>query len=191
MSFPIASLGPVLALALAPAPAPAPPEQRPPVSTEAVVRLVAGRATLVQGDEVDHLARVGRSWVARGASYLELGPGGEVEIAWNGLASLRVTGPAALEWERKPYRGPHVRVLRLKRLEVETRRGGLRLDLGQGWTLELERAALHAAHRFGGGIDVIHHGGTPIRVRSGAEAPWSLAPGARTVLSNRVRPPGS
>ena len=80
----------------------------PPPPAAAGLTVLAGRASLVQGEEVRVLTRVSKRREVRGAAYAEVGVLGEIELSWPGSASLRVRGPAAFEWTPKG----EVRVLR-------------------------------------------------------------------------------
>ena len=162
-----------------------------------VVDLYAGRGRLLQGEQVRTLTRFHSRVEVRGPAYVELGPGGELELAWRGRSSLRVHGPAALEWhpprpagEGRPATAEVTSLLRFKRLEAEVRRGGQVLHLPQGWTVRLGRAALHAAESATGELTLLHRGGAEAVVsRPGSEdaAPVKLGTGQAL----RLPPAGS
>src|SRR5262245_5506438 len=132
----------------------------PPLVTLAVL---AGRATVVQGEEARTWTRATGRRAVEGQAYVEVGPGGEIELAWPGSASVRARGPAALEWD--PARD--VRVLRSLGLEAEARRGVLALSLPLGWRGRLEQAALGVQELPSGDLLVEHRGGKPLCLERG------------------------
>ena len=139
---------------------------RPPV--EVVLKVLSGRASLVQGEKVETLTRVGGAREIAGKAYLELGTGSELELAWPGLSSVRLTGPAALEWT-PPGADPmriKLRLLRFDRLEAEVRRGSYVLDLPQAWSLDLGRGAISIEERPQGDLVITHRGGEDAKLRS-------------------------
>ncbi|MEM7309246.1 MAG: hypothetical protein AAF682_21355 [Planctomycetota bacterium] len=142
---------------------------RPPA--ESMLRIHRGGVWLVRGESIERLTRVDGSRRVEGAAYIELGAGGEIELAWPGLASLRVTGPAALEWTPSasaPNEGA-VQLYRFRRLEAEVRRGRRDLRLPQGWNLSLARGAVHAEERVTGDVLVHHRGGADAHLTSRAQ----------------------
>jgi hypothetical protein len=148
----------------------------PPVFARLAVH--AGRATLVQGEAIAILTRVSARRDVRGEAYVEIGVLGELELAWPGAASLRVSGPAALEW------GPSgdLRVLRAARLELEVRRGVRAVDLPGGWAVDVGRGAIGAAERATGDWLVENRGGADVAVRRDGDAAGAIASGGRALL---------
>jgi len=133
---------------------------------------------------------------AGGGAYLELGVGSEVEVSWPGRASLRVRGPASLDWSEADPLRPALRIASLGSLELEVRRGGPTLDLPGGWRLEAAGGALGVVET-GAALELSHHGGAALRVRSWLAGPtgagsagnaggWVL-PGARVRLPPLAR----
>ena len=154
----------------------APPTDEPPAlppASPAVVRVLSGRMSLVQGETIRTRTKGSAPLRVEGGAYLECGPASEVEISWRGRCSLRIRGSAALEWEAAPGdpATPHLRVVRSTRLDVEVRRGGMELDLPHGWTMEVERAVLGLRELPDGTLEIRHHGGRSVRVRSRVPRP--------------------
>ena len=154
----------------------------------AVVRVLSGRATLVHGEEVEVLSRRSRSRRIEGAVYAECGPDAELDIAWRGLSSLRAEGTTAVEWEIAPATpdDPAVCLVRLATLDVEVRRGTMTIELPGAWVLAVERSAVQL-RECGGRLEILHHGGQAVRVRSlvprpGEEWPREVVSGERVYL---------
>jgi hypothetical protein len=179
----VRSLALALLLALSPAALTADGEGRvtPPVE----VRVVEGRATLLQGREVVSRTPAQGSWTIEGALELELGPGSEIEVLWRGRGSLRARGPAALSLPDSSARPlePRVELLFAGAVELEVRRGTLVAGLGDAGELELARCAVALAELPSGGWDFLHRGGDAVRHRKTGEAvARKLRSGARARL---------
>ena len=169
------------ALAGAPAASPAPPV-RPSLPSfdpapwaaqgPARVSVSRGRAMLVRGEDVRILVRDSEPVSVAGSAYVELGSRARAEIAFPGRGSLRVEGPAALEWS-PAGRGetPVVELERFERLEVEVRGERFRLELPQAWAFDVRRAALALESLPSGALVVHHHGGDGVRVLSRVPRP--------------------
>lgn len=131
------------------------------------VRVLRGRARLAQEESVRTLTPPDGPGSGAGEAALGLGSGAAVEVAWRALGSMRLAGPAEVEWGTAPETGElEVIVGAAAALEVEARRSSLRLELAHGWRLEVAQAALQIAEDPHGGWVVRHHGGAPARVRS-------------------------
>src|SRR6185503_16219608 len=76
-----------------------------------------GRVRLALDGSVE-LVRPGRAIEVPSAAHLEAGAGASACVSWSGVASLRATGPLALEWG---IDGSMVRLLELGRIEIEMR----------------------------------------------------------------------
>jgi len=129
--------------------------------------------SLVEGETIHTRTKGSAPLRVEGGAYLECGPTAEVEIAWRGRGSLRITGSASLEWEGSPEDpdAPLVRVVSFTGLDVEVRRGGMELDLPHGWNVELERAVLGLRELPDATLEIRHHGGRSVRVRSRVPRP--------------------
>ncbi|MEW6072733.1 MAG: hypothetical protein AB1726_09105 [Planctomycetota bacterium] len=149
------------------------PEGGGPPLPSAEVQVSSGRLTVVQGEEIETLVPGRPPRILAGPAYLEASPGAAVEIVWRGLASLRLSGRAQLEWEIEPAapEEPIVRVARAASLEVEARRGTVHLELPAAWALAVRGAALGLSVRAGGAVLVSHHGGAEVRVLSRVPRP--------------------
>ena len=131
------------------------------------LRVLHGRARLAQGQEVRTLSASDEPYRGRGEAALGLGSEGLAELSWRSRASLRLTGPAELEWSTLDGAGDlQILVGAAGTLDLEARRGGVRLELSQGWRLEVGEAALQISQEPQGGWSVRHHGGRAVRVRS-------------------------
>jgi hypothetical protein len=139
----------------------------------ASLRVEAGRATLVQGEQIVILTRGAAARSVRGQATLEIGAGGEVELSFPGSASLWLEGPALLEWDwsERASERPHVWLERLRALELEVRRGELLLDLPHGFLAHVGRAALRVEESAGEVLVLRHHGGDEIAIASRVPRP--------------------
>ena len=155
----------------------------PPPSVALTV--LAGRAALVQGEAVCTLTRASGRRSVQGDAYAELGPGGDLELAWPGSATLRAKGPAALEW------GPtdRVRALRAERLELEVRRGSRTLALPLEWEARLARAAISVEELATGELLIEHRGGEPVELARGADVRQPLTSGSKLRLTGKAEAP--
>jgi len=165
---------------------PAPPPRRP---AAAVVRVLRGRLTVIQGEEIRVHTPGGSAFTLEGPAYAECGPGADVQVMWRGLSSLRLRGSGALEWEvpAATPEEPTVRIARLTTVDVEVRRGVLHFELPEGWAMKPEAAALVLQARPAGALEVHHHGGRPVRIlsrvpRPDVDWPRRLESGARALL---------
>jgi hypothetical protein len=156
-------------------------KELPPPPAAAALTVRAGRASLVQGEDVRVLTRASKPRAVRGEAYAEVAVLAEVELSWPGSASLRVRGPAALEWTPDG----DVRVLRAERLELEVRRGVRRLALPGGWSLAVERGAIGAGETPSGDWRVEHRGGSAVPLAKDGEPAGALQGGARVRLPGR------
>ena len=105
----------------------------------------------------------GFGWEAssrRQSGYLELGPAARIELAWSGLASAQVLGPAAVEWTLDKNGAPSLFVWRADRIELDVRRGGFSLNYAGRVAVDCGRGAL-SLREVGGGLRVRQHGGEP------------------------------
>ena len=160
----------------------------PPRAEPALVRVLSGRVTLVEGEEIRSLSRGSAPRRVVGPAFLEGGPGSEFELSAPGMVSLRLYGPTRLEWN--PERGsplePFFHLDRVGRLELEVRRGRPTLLLPQAWKLRLRGGAIQVRELSSGELVVRHHGGAAVDVESlvkrpGA-APHSILAGQRVRL---------
>jgi len=142
-------------------------EARAEVAVAARVSVLRGRAMLVRGEDVRILVRDSEPATVPGSAHLELGSRAQVEIAWPGRGSLRVEGPATLEWSA-PARGERsvVELERFERMEIEVRSASLLFELPQAWAFDVRRAALAVESLPSGALVVRHHGGEDVRVLS-------------------------
>jgi hypothetical protein len=178
-----------LALLLVLAPAAAPSQDGRRVTPPVEVRVVEGRATLLQGREVVSRTAAQGTRRIEGPLELELGPGSKVEILWRGRGSLRADGPAALSLPDSSARPlePRVELLFAARVELEVRRGTLVAALGEAGELELARSAVALGELPSGGWDLLHRGGDPVRHRAAGVA---VARELRSGMRARLEPAG-
>jgi len=171
---------------------------RAPAPVPVVLRIGRGRALLAEGDGPVRLATsaAGALELAEPV-FLELGVGARAEVRWPGRASLRLEGPAVVSWAPAPLdpseTGGPVRceVVQLGSAEVEVRRGGLALGFERDrWDLAVGRGALHLAGQPDGALELRHHGGKDVRVRTRVLRPPGTWP-AVVRAGARVRLPAA
>ncbi len=159
-------------------PAPPPPH----------LRLDVGEVRLVEGDTVRALdRRAGAVALAGDSARIECGAQSEFELAWRGLASATVHGPAALELECVPELGgaPRLRLEQAQRLELEVRRGTLTLELSGVGVLEVCSGALQVRARPHGAFELLNRGGAVLELRRDGAEPLSIAAGQRVRVRAR------
>jgi hypothetical protein len=144
----------------------------------AVLRVSAGTAEVVEAGRVHALApRSGAREVA-GAAWLECGPRSTLDVAWRGLASARITGPATLALGP----GRALAVERYEVLELEVRRGGLALELPELGGFELPAGVLRVRALPAGIQELTNRGGAVLELARPGGDSITLAPGARVRL---------
>lgn len=131
----------------------------PPPATGARLAVQAGSARLATAAGVIELAPGREPPTVDGAAHLQVDPRAEIELGWPRRASLRVTGPAALEWHGGDP--ATVRLLHARAAHAESRGAPLTLHLAGGWTVEPEGSLLHVEAVPGGGWRVGHDAGRP------------------------------
>ena len=152
--------------------------------TPALTHLVvnSGRATLVTDSGVHPVTQERTLEPFVGAGHLEVAPGSRVTLAWRGLCSMELEGPASLSWQ--PPRAPEglmVHTTVLNRVDLEVRKMPLRWQLPGNWRGELQSGA-YSVYSLGSGTnEFIHHAGRPVRLSwmgsSDVTAPVNLAGG--------------
>jgi hypothetical protein len=189
---------PLLVLALlagAPAAPPAAPdvlprEERRGPEEPARVHVREGRATLLwEGGrrlllEGETLADV------RGTAFLKVGAGSIAELSFRERASLRIEGPAEVEWDPPSAdEGPVWRALAFHGLDLEVRRGDAVVVLVRHrWQLQGTSGALQVTRAVGDAAKVHNRGGRAFVLRRLAEEgedpgePVVLASGERRTL---------
>ena len=131
------------------------------------VSVQRGRARLVQEEETHSLTSSDEALQGRGDAALGVGMGGRAEVAWRSRASLRIAGPAELEWGLRSAKGElQIIAGAAGGLELEARRMPVWLELSHGWRLRAREAALQIQELPTGGWSVKHHGGSAVRVLS-------------------------
>lgn len=102
--------------------------------------------------------------------YMELGVASSLELRFEGFSSLRLEGPAAFEWRpvsKKNAADMEWVVHRARKIDAELRRGQVRMIFEeQAWSLDLSKGAYHFDCLPSKEIEVVHHGGQAIRVRT-------------------------
>lgn len=138
-------------------------------------RVVAerGRVVLVRGGQPIEIVRPGRSVDVSAAAHLEVGAHAEACVSWPGVASLRLTGPLALEWGTTPGAeakvgelepGLELCVLELGRIEIELRAGRARLFLPEGWVSWFGAGAFRVEGRPRGGFEIENRAGAAVKI---------------------------
>ena len=151
---------------------------------EGQVEVMRGRAVLHEENGSKRLLGTREQFRTPDQAHLELGAGAELRLSWPGLASLRVWGPASLDWQpwkpsiQVPGREPGLawRVTEMAWADLEVRRGVHRLELPGDWSARIEQSALHLRSLPWGPIEVRHHAGQVLQML------WSGDP-------HHVRPP--
>ena len=190
MSIALACLALLLARGDGDPPSPAEPPLPPPV---ALIELRAGRASVAQRGSLAALVRGAAPLALAGRAHLSVAAGGEVDLRWSARASLRLFGPAALEWEAPGGDEPlRLSFQALGRADIEVRRGRLRLLLPQDWVADLERGSFALSACATGGAVLAQRAGAPARLfwtGSAADAPPAaiLGPGGEARLQGGRR----
>jgi hypothetical protein len=177
------------------------PGQGPPAvlpAPPARVRVLAGHATLISDRGAALLTRRSPAVEVARPCFLHVAPGGRAEVRRSGEVSLRVEGPAELEWDppRAAGAGGVWRLLQATGVDVEVRRGEERLELpSAGWGLRAGGGAFHLATLARGGVSLTHHAGAPLAAAplAGFVLPprpeRSIEPGAQELLPALERVP--
>jgi hypothetical protein len=142
-------------------------EQAAAIAPPVELRVLRGRANLLRGSEVVSRSPAAGAMSVVGPLELELGPGSQAEVLWRGRGSLRVQGPAALslaDTAAQPLE-PRVTLLFAGSIELEVRRGTVRLSVGELGELEARRSAVALAELPTGAWSVVHRGGESLRFR--------------------------
>jgi hypothetical protein len=127
-----------------------------------MIRVLAGQAQLAEGRVVRALEpRTGAVALAEETGWLETSARGTVELAWRGLASATIEGPAAFQLERSPV----LVLTRFRVAEIEVRRGKLVLELVGAGSLELAAGSLQARALPGGVLELLNRGAGELLLR--------------------------
>lgn len=141
-----------------------------------LVRVAVGEARLVETTGVRALDRRAEALALAGASaWVEAGAGAEVELVWRGLASATVRGPLSVQLERAPA----LYVADLQVLELEVRRGVLRLELAGGVRCEVGAGALQLRSLPDGVFELLNRGGTTLALQRTGQPFVRIAAGQR------------
>ncbi len=146
------------------------------------LRVIQGRAVLLEGTEVVSHSSARGPRAIEGPVQFEIGPGSQAEILWRGRMSLRVSGPAALHVPDSSTRPLETRVeiLFAAGVELEVRRGAMRAQLSDLGELEVKRSAVALGELSQGGWEILHRGGDPVRFSaSGATDAQEIRSGTR------------
>ena len=120
--------------------APAPRAEVDAWPRAATREVLEGRPRTGQAEGVVHHRPADGSREIEGPAYLEVSIASRVELGWKGAASLRIEGPAVLEW--RPGDGAMRWTLAdLRRACIEVRRGRVELALPDGWRVQLASGA--------------------------------------------------
>lgn len=143
-------------------------------SSAPVVRMTTGSGRLLAEHTVQTLdARSGAVHLAGASGRVESGAAARTELAWRGLASATITGPAAFELGREPG----LVLETCATAEVEVRRGTLALELAGLGSLELAAGAVRVRHLPDGGVELLNRGGRTLEFWLGEERPLAVGPG--------------
>ena len=138
------------------------------------LRVRRGWVSLVAGTRPERLGAHNRARFLAGSAFLSLASDSVAELRWAGRGSLRITGPAEVEWDAPRRAGDPLRVrfLSWRSIEAESRRGaGLEIVLqSEAWCVSGAAGAWQLTRGLGGRSLLRHHGGLPVQVEA-------LAPG--------------
>jgi len=119
------------------------------------VEVLAGRALWVEDHGVEQTLTGESRRLGTGRVHLEVPAGSLVRLGWEGIGSLRIEGPAALEWHWEGSR-PVWSLHEIGRIDVEVRRGEPRLWLPNGWESRLGEGALRLT-TLTSGVPLVEH----------------------------------
>ncbi len=128
-----------------------------PVAPAPRLEVLEGRA-LVFGERGFSDVPRGPYGKAGAGGYLELGPAARIELAWSGLGSAQILGPAAIEWAADAEGAPYLYIWFADRVELDVRRGTFGLNYAGRVVTDARRGAL-SLREVPGGLRVRHHGG--------------------------------
>lgn len=160
---------------------------------ETRVTLERGRALLVDEAGVGPLKRHEGTRQLEGVGHLELAPGSRASVVWPGLGSVELRGPTSISWDP----GTDAEDLRLsigvlERVDLEVRRGRVRLDLPGAWRLEAQLGVFELRSLPVGGVGVRQLAGRSCRASwvggPGISAPQWIGPGESARLCGTREP---
>jgi len=154
--------------------APAPP-------SDAQLRVDSGRVvvfSLASATELCSLTRASGPRALAGGVFVQASARSDLELRWPGKASVRLAGPAAFALET----AGRLELERFQNAELEVRRAGLQLALGNDIELTLASGALQVTSLPDGGVALLHRGGQPVEIGVRAQASRTLHPGERLRL---------
>ncbi|MSR63824.1 MAG: hypothetical protein EXS08_15470 [Planctomycetes bacterium] len=143
-----------------------------------VLRVTDGEARLGAGSDARTLDLRAGAVPLGAAAHVESRPRSQLELTWRGSASATFDGPAVFELAP----GTGLVLQRFQTVEVEVRRGPLRLEFAGLGQLELAGGALQARRLPNGVVELLNRGGTPFELRRSGVKPLVVAPGARLRL---------
>lgn len=132
----------------------------------AVVRVLEGRATVATRHGLSRLSEASPELGLSEGAHVELGLHGSTQVRWPRQMSMTIHGYSSFGVTpgRSDGPQPQVEFLFLGDVDVELRRGSLRLLLPQGWTLELGRGSTHIKELVDGRLQVLNRGGGAVQV---------------------------
>ncbi len=141
-----------------------------------LVRATAGEARLVEPRGVRALDRRTEAIALSGASgWVEAGAGSELELVWRGLASATLRGPLSVQLEREPA----LYVEELQVLELEVRRGALRLEIAGGTRCAVGAGALQLRSLPDGVFELLNRGGAVLVLERSGQPSVRIGAGQR------------
>jgi hypothetical protein len=149
-----------------------------------VLRIASGEARLGLGADARALDPRAGAVPLSDAAHVESRPRSQLELVWRGAASATLDGPASFDLAP----GPGLVLQRFETLEVEVRRGHLRLELVGLGDVELGGGALQARALPNGVVELLNRGGTAFELRrNGGEAAVGRARRAPAAADERAR----
>ncbi|HPF13481.1 MAG: hypothetical protein H6830_05345 [Planctomycetes bacterium] len=160
------------------------------------IEVKTGRAELVQHADAPKSVREGESLNLEGKSHLEVGAGSEVQITYPGSASLRVWGPASLDWQPRTgaQEGIEWHIFQVTWCDVEVRRGHHELNLPGDWRAQIDGGSLRLRGLATGPLEMRLNAGRPVSVdwvgnQSQARPPLLIYPGSNIRLDQPTQAP--
>ncbi|MEQ1891421.1 MAG: hypothetical protein ABL998_02670 [Planctomycetota bacterium] len=145
----------------------------PSVDPTPRLRVAEGAARLVTERDVRALdPRSGGVALESASAYVECGARSELELAWRGVASVELAGPAAFEFGS----APRLALDSFRSAELEARRGVLSVEVSGLMVFELRAGAVRLLSSPAG-VDVLNRGGATLELCTLAGKKVRVEPG--------------
>lgn len=131
----------------------------PPTAPYGLLEVLSGHVTVATPAGLETLFGAGKQRLLPERGHLRFGAMSEAELGWMGKGSLRVQGPAAVEWTGAPFGGETLGLLEFARVQLEVRVGKLGIRLPGEVLLVAEHGAFELLSRSTGAYGVHNLGG--------------------------------